>query len=109
MMVSLFKHCCHLLLWGLKLTGFAAYGALRLCLGVARLPGRIRSARRLLGQSITCPWCDEENPLAGRWLCRSCHGQFLGDATAECPVCGATASYIPCRHCHGSIVLRGQG
>lgn len=107
-MPSVLIYSLRIVVWGVKLTFFATYGLFRLCLGLVRLPGRVQSTQRLLGESITCPWCDEENPLASRWRCHSCGGQFLADATAPCKVCGALASYIPCRHCQGSILLRGQ-
>lgn len=105
---AVFKLCFRLVLLSVQFALYALYGVYRLAAGLFRLPGRVRSVQRLLAESLTCPWCDEENPLAARWTCRACGAQFLAAATAACPVCHATPSYIPCRHCHGAIVLGGE-
>lgn len=86
---------------------FAAYGAVKVALGLLRLPGKVAMTRRLLGSSIACPWCREENALVGRYICRECNANFLSAVTSPCPVCGASANYFPCARCQGSIVIGG--
>jgi hypothetical protein len=86
---------------------FAAYGAVKVLGGLLKLPGKVAMTRRLLGQSITCPWCREKNALVGRYSCNSCQANFLAAVTSPCPVCGASADYFPCSRCQGSIVIGG--
>lgn len=96
-----------LMVFIVKALGYALYGAWRLASGLLRLPRRITATRLLLRESLTCPWCDEENPVAGRYSCRACGAQFMGGVLDPCHICHAIPSFVPCRHCQGAIDLRG--
>ena len=67
---------------------------------------RTRWGLRLIGQTIDCPSCGEENALAGRWTCRApgCGATYHG-FVGRCRLCGAGASWFPCARCQVSILL----
>lgn len=87
-----------------KALALALYGAYRTMRALIGLPGRIAQVRRLMGDSLDCPWCGEPNATVARWNCATCHGQYLG-FVGRCALCQAGAQYFPCARCGGSIVL----
>ena len=89
----------------LKLPFFAAYGVFALASGYLRGMARLGESARLLGRALACPSCGDENPLDGRWKCRSCAATYHG-AVFECGFCGAGASFFSCRRCGISIALK---
>lgn len=97
-----------MLVVSMKLLLFAGYGLVRLGVACWRLPGRLRSARRLLSATLPCPSCGMENATAGRYACGACSAEWLGDVRSPCPICGARAAYIPCTACGSAIVLGGM-
>lgn len=89
----------------LRLPLYAAYGAYALAAGYLRRMARLGEAARLLGQTLSCPSCGDENPIDGRWKCRSCSATYHG-AVFECSFCSAGASFFSCRRCGISIAVR---
>jgi len=89
----------------LKAPFFAVYGAWALAAGYLRGMSRLGDRARLLGLTLTCPSCEERNPIDGRWKCRSCSAVYHG-AVFHCGFCGSGASFVSCRRCGISIALR---
>ena len=89
----------------LKAPFFALYGAYALAAGYLRGMARLGERARLLALTLTCPSCEEKNPIDGRWKCRTCSAVFHG-AVFRCSFCGAGASFFSCRRCGISIAVR---
>jgi hypothetical protein len=67
--------------------------------GLAAVAGACVLARL---DTLTCPGCDTELSLLGRWQCGWCSYIFDGYGFARCSVCGAVPPFLECQHCgHG--------
>jgi hypothetical protein len=89
----------------IKLPLFALYGAYALSRSYLRAMARVGESAKLLGLTLTCPSCGDDNPLDGRWKCRACGATYHG-AVFACGFCGAGASWFSCRRCQISIAVR---
>jgi hypothetical protein len=103
---SLFKVAATIAHTVLKGLGFAVYGVVVTVRALFGLPHTVVRLHRLLGDTITCPWCHAVNATTGRWNCATCGGQYLG-FVGHCTICRAGASFFPCHRCGGSIVIGG--
>ena len=88
----------------LKFCYYTLVGVLTVLRGLFKLPGAVKHTRRLLSAALICPWCLEDNPTYGRWLCAACGATTLSHV-AECALCHASCSWFACRGCGGSIPL----
>jgi len=71
------------------------------------LPQTVRWLWRLpsyWADSLPCP-SGHPNPVASRWECGDCHGQYMG-WVGKCSVCGSTdVEWFPCEVCELAVVL----
>ena len=69
-------------------------GALRLVVGLVRLPWKLRA---ITNDRLVCP-DGHPNSVMGRWSCR-CGADYLGHVFGPCPVCGMPAGWVKCERC----------
>jgi hypothetical protein len=70
--------------------------------GLRLIPMALR-ARAAMRDSVSCP-NGHPNAVAGRYACGRCRAVYHG-WVGRCSVCGAGASWTPCRTCEVAIVL----
>lgn len=86
---------------------YAAYGGWVLGKFVLRFGAALFGFSQVFARALRCPTCGVVNDLRGRWTCGDCGAEYLG-AVDDCEVCGAGASWFPCRACRAGIPLRGR-
>lgn len=66
----------------------------------------VRAARNFqlaLRRELACP-NGHTNTVSGRWECAACKAVYMG-WVGRCDICGAGASWFPCKLCGVSIPL----
>lgn len=82
---------------------FAIYGAFALLLGAKNVGRWFRGLAAGLGSTIYCR-LGHANPTRGRFVCSSCHAEYLG-FIGRCSICGAGAGWTPCVRCRTAMRL----